>query len=85
MTTAGIISAVGSPNTEQYDIAAAAHLLKTIYVKAFGVPDMAAGPVSFFLLAIPAVLAFYVIQTMFSAQAANTFSTATSKIGPAIA
>ena len=66
MTTAGIISAVGSPNTEQYDIAAAAHLLKTIYVKSFGVPDMAAGPVSFFLLAIPAVLAFYVIQTMFS-------------------
>ena len=66
MTTAGIISAVGSVNTEQYDIAAAAHLLKTIYVKSFGVPEIAAGPVSFLLLAIPAVLAFYIIQTMFT-------------------
>ena len=66
MTTAGIITAVGSANTEQYDIAAAAHLLKTIYVKSFGVPEIASGPVSFLLLAIPAVLAFYIIQTMFT-------------------
>jgi len=66
MTVAGVISAVGSVNTEQYDIAAAAHLLKTIYVKSFGIPEMAAGPVSFFLLSIPAVLAFYIIQTMFT-------------------
>ncbi len=66
MTTTGIISAVGSVNTEQYDIAAAAHLLETIYVKSFGVPEIAAGPVSFLLLAIPAVLAFYIIQTMFT-------------------
>ena len=66
MTTAGVISAVGTANMEQYDIAAAAHLLNTIYVKSFGVPEIAAGPVSFFLLAVPAVLAFFIIQTMFT-------------------
>ncbi|MCP4934487.1 MAG: hypothetical protein GY927_09855 [bacterium] len=66
LTTAGIITAVGSVNTEQYDIAAAANLVKTIYVKSFGVPEIAAGPISFLLLAIPAVLSFYIIQTMFT-------------------
>lgn len=65
MTITGIISAVGAADAAQYDIQAAAHLLKTIYVKKFGIPDTAAGPISYVLLAIPGVLAFYLFQTIF--------------------
>jgi hypothetical protein len=66
MSTTGVITAVGTPDIAQYDIKAAAQLLKTIYVQPFGVPDFASGPVSLFLLALPSVLAFFIIQTMFT-------------------
>ncbi len=65
VTVAGIISAVGSANMAQYDIEAAAMLLKNIYVKSFGVPEIAAGPVSFLLLVLPAIIAFYTFKTLF--------------------
>ncbi len=65
MTVSGIISAVGTSDMAQYDIAAAAELLQTIYLKAFGVPQAAAGPASYILLALPGVLAFYTIQAIF--------------------
>lgn len=65
MTTAGIITAVGSHEMAQYDIAAAALLLKEDYVEVFGVPATISGPVSFIVLAIPAVLAFFTFKALF--------------------
>ena len=65
MTTTGIINAVGQIEAPRYDIETAAGLLNNIYVKAFGVPEIAASPVSFILLALPAILAFYFIEAIF--------------------
>ncbi len=65
MTTAGVITAVGTNNMTQYDIAAAATLLKTGYVEVFGVPASLSGPVSFIMLAIPAVLSFFTFKALF--------------------
>ena len=66
MTTAGIITAVGTNDLTQYDIAAAALLLKNGYVEVFGVPTSFSGPVSFIVLAIPAVLSFFTFKALFS-------------------
>ncbi|MCF6200159.1 MAG: hypothetical protein L3J67_12350 [Hyphomicrobiaceae bacterium] len=66
MTTAGVITAVGTSNMAQYDIAAAALLLKADYVEVFGVPTSVSGPISFIVLAIPAVLSFFTFKAMFT-------------------
>ena len=65
MTTAGVITAVGTNDLAQYDIAAAALLLKTGYVEVFGVPASFSGPISFIVLAIPAVLSFFTFKALF--------------------
>ena len=64
MTIAGVINAVGSLGTPPYDIAAAADLLRTIYLKAFGIHESIASPLSFALLGLPAILAFYTITAI---------------------
>jgi len=66
MTTAGVITAVGTSGLAQYDIAAAALLLKTDYVEVFGVPTSFSGPISFILLAIPSVLSFFTFKAIFA-------------------
>ena len=64
MTSRGIVYAVGPVGAPKYDLEVSARLLETIYVKAFGVPEIAATSVSFILLAIPAILAFFTVQAI---------------------
>lgn len=65
MTASGVIYAVGPVSAPATDIGTAAGLLNSIYLKAFAVPEPVAAPLSYFLLALPAILSFYVVITLF--------------------
>lgn len=66
MTTGGVIKVLGTIETPRFDIVVAADLLNGTYLRAFAVPDVMAGPLSFLLLTLPAVFAFFIIRTLFA-------------------
>lgn len=65
MTTGGINSVLGPMDAPRYDIVAAANLLDSTYLQVFAVPEVAAGPLSFLLLTLPAVFTFFIIRLLF--------------------
>lgn len=65
MTAGSINVAIGPLDAPRYDIVAAADLISNTYMKTHGVPEVMAGPLSFLLLTIPAMLAFFFIRALF--------------------